>query len=631
MKNIQTLFTTLFFTNLLLGSGFLLLLCPLMNKAQTTYSFSHCGATGRVGPTQSQVNLSYAATNLNGLVATTNATSGIQTFTIPAGVNVVIIEANGAEGGAVLPNVGGKGARMKGTFSVSPGQVLHIVVGQLGLSQATNNCNGGGGGGGSFVYFAGAPQPLVAAGGGGGAHLYLGPGCPGTITTGACTSTNSGGSAGSGGSGGGAGSCGTGWPGGGGAGWQSAGGNTCLWNGQTTEGGAAQFSWLGGKRNSVTSQGTQGQDGSFGGGGAAFHGAGGGGGYSGGGGGGSCYTIEKPLGGGGGSFNTGANQDNNSGVNSGPGRVFITTISATVALAINISQSSVVQCHGQLSAALTASVSGGIAPYTYQWLPSGGTSSVASNLGAGIYTCTATDANNMSVSKSFTISQPAPITGTASSNAVCNNSTISLHGSGASSYTWSGGAVNAIPFTPTASATYSMTGFNNITGCTGTAAVFVTVNQLPNISINGGGTICPGTSTTLSAIGADSYTWNTGSNAANIVVSPSVSSTFTVTGSIGNCSNSASTNVMLVPCTGISALAPELISFKLFPNPSYGQFTIESDLIGTIEIDDATGKRIFSDSIHSKAHQFDLRNFPQGTYFVRMLPGNQRRKILLLK
>src|SRR6218665_3865138 len=290
-----------------------------------TYTFVTAGATGRIGPTQAQVTNTYALTNLNGMVNTTSPTSGIQAWTVPAGVSLVSIEAFGASGGTVSTNGGGLGARMKGEFNLIPGSTIYIVVGQQGLDQQNNNCNGGGGGGGTFVY-TNLTTPLIVAGGGGGGHAYLGPGLAGTVTPGGGQSPNVGGAAGANGNGGAAAACGSGWPGAAGAGWLTAGGNGCLWSGLPTQGGQSQPTWLGGLRNTATTQGQQGQDGSFGGGGAAFHGAGGCGGYSGGGGGGSCNANELPLGGGGGSFNSGANQVNASGVNFGHGKVIITAL-----------------------------------------------------------------------------------------------------------------------------------------------------------------------------------------------------------------------------------------------------------------------------------------------------------------
>lgn len=37
-------------------------------QAQASYTFAACGASGRLGPTQTQANTAYSSTNLNGLV-----------------------------------------------------------------------------------------------------------------------------------------------------------------------------------------------------------------------------------------------------------------------------------------------------------------------------------------------------------------------------------------------------------------------------------------------------------------------------------------------------------------------------------------------------------------------------------
>ena len=54
--------------------SFLFLFFVLTSQAQQTYSFTNAGATGRLGPTQLQINSAYAATNLNGLVTSNNGT-----------------------------------------------------------------------------------------------------------------------------------------------------------------------------------------------------------------------------------------------------------------------------------------------------------------------------------------------------------------------------------------------------------------------------------------------------------------------------------------------------------------------------------------------------------------------------
>ncbi|MEO7035700.1 MAG: hypothetical protein ABI548_17350 [Polyangiaceae bacterium] len=101
-------------------------------------------------------------------------TGTIPTFTVPACVTALTIEAYGAPGGAAGIYTGGLGAHMKGTVVVTGGQALKYLVGGPGLAATDTAENAGAsGGGGTFVVdSATPPNPLVIAGGGGGASQY---------------------------------------------------------------------------------------------------------------------------------------------------------------------------------------------------------------------------------------------------------------------------------------------------------------------------------------------------------------------------------------------------------------------------------------------------------------------------
>src|SRR5262245_52105398 len=87
-------------------------------NAQNSYTFTPCGATGSVGPTQTQVNNTYTTGNsLNGQVTVLN---GIQSWTVPT-TGGYYIDAYGAQGGGTY---GGLGARIKGDFTLTAGTVL---------------------------------------------------------------------------------------------------------------------------------------------------------------------------------------------------------------------------------------------------------------------------------------------------------------------------------------------------------------------------------------------------------------------------------------------------------------------------------------------------------------------------
>jgi len=146
------------------------------------------------------------------------------------------------------------------------------------------------------------------------------------------------------------------------------------------------------------------------------------------------------------------------------------------------------------------------------------------------------------------------IVATASPSAtVCSGSPLTLTGSGAISYSWSGGVTDGVPFTPGSSGGYTVTG-TGPGGCTGTATIAVTVNNSPVVAVTGNSTICDGESTLLTASGASSYAWSSGGNASNETVSPSSSTTYSVVGTTAGCMDTAtiSITVNLLPTISVS-------------------------------------------------------------------------------
>ncbi len=234
-------------------------------------------------------------------------TGAIDTWTVPAGVTSIRIEARGAEGGYNTSSTHspGLGAIMIGDFNVTPGSTLNILVGE---QPATTNGNGGGGG--SFVTDA-SNNPLVVAGGGGGSSQTTdSPDKHGNITTTGGTGAAGGGAGGTAGNGGSVGA----------SGFQSGAGGGLLTNGADGwTGNTGGLAFLNGGSGGTANGNARG---GFGGGGSGSSHVvgGGGGGYSGGGSGGNSSAG---VGGGGASFNGGTNQNNTGGANSGHGEVII--------------------------------------------------------------------------------------------------------------------------------------------------------------------------------------------------------------------------------------------------------------------------------------------------------------------
>lgn len=104
-----------------------------------------------------------------------------------------------------------------------------------------------------------------------------------------------------------------------------------------------------------------------------------------------------------------------------------------------------------------------------------------------------------------------------------------LTANGGDNYTWSTGETTPfINVTPAATTTYSVTSLG-VNGCSTTVEVTVTV--VPEVIADAGEdvVICSGESVTLNATGGVTYTWSTGGTGANPTVSPTVTTTYTVT------------------------------------------------------------------------------------------------------
>ena len=87
----------------------------------------------------------------------------------------------------------------------------------------------------------------------------------------------------------------------------------------------------------------------------------------------------------------------------------------SAALSASISGNNVTAA-GAGNGSATVVPSGGTAPYTYSWSPSGGIAATATGLSAGVYTVTVTDFNGCQTTKSVTVYEPSTLSGFAAIN-----------------------------------------------------------------------------------------------------------------------------------------------------------------------------------------------------------------------
>jgi len=467
---------------------------------------------------------------------TFNYTGSLQTYTVPVGVTSIHVDAQGAQGGSITiacPATGGLGARMQGDVTVTPGEVITILVGGQGQS----NGEDAGGGGGSFVVRTGN-VPLVVAGGGGGASnniqicTGLRNGVNASITTSGTASANGLVAGGTAGNGGGA-NVGSGC---GGGGFLTDGGYGANMNGR----GRAFINGGAGGTGSVSND-----HGGYGGGGCGwFYGGngGGGGGYSGGGTDGNYPSTYFGGGGGGGSYNIGTNQINTAGYKTGDGLVVITVINA---LSATITQVAAISCFGQSTASLTATPVGGTGPFTYAWAPSGGNAATASGLGSGTYTVTITDNVGSTATQTFTITQPtaitaAPMQTNISCNGGSNGSAMVMISGGTPgySYSWSPTGGNASSASNLTAGTYTCT-VTDANSCTTTQSFNLTAPSAVVVTASAQPILCNGGGTTVNVSGSGGVSPYTGTGTFTAAAG---TFTYSVTDANG-CSSTTSVNI----------------------------------------------------------------------------------------
>lgn len=166
------------------------------------------------------------------------------------------------------------------------------------------------------------------------------------------------------------------------------------------------------------------------------------------------------------------------------------------------------------------------------------------------------------VSDTLQVITSPTILSSANPSGVCLGSNVTFSNSGSSTYTLSptgltGSIINTVS-TIVGTKVYTVTGTAS-TGCSNTTTVSVLTYSLPVILITPSNTtICAGSSVTLSGSGGVSYTWNGGFNTSQlIIVSPTVTSTYSVDGfDSNNCQNTASTTVNVVSTPIVSINSP---------------------------------------------------------------------------
>ena len=250
------------------------------------------------------------------------------------------------------------------------------------------------------------------------------------------------------------------------------------------------------------------------------------------------------------------------------------TVTVTVPVRPTVSSvtATEIACNGGTSDA-TVTVNNGTAPYTYVWNDGlAQTGQTATDLVAGSYTVTVTDANGCVTYGFVTIAQPSAVQVAMrlSADTICAGGSVvvSAHVSGGTApyvYRWNNDIDSTLSVSPiqTLEATTAYTlSIKDAKGCvTDTLRDTVVVNPLPAVAMSGA-TICLGDTAVLTATGAESYVWSNGQGGAEVRVSPAATAAYTVTGTDAKgCRNTASDTVKVQTAPAVTIMNhPEAIA-----------------------------------------------------------------------
>jgi hypothetical protein len=210
---------------------------------------------------------------------------------------------------------------------------------------------------------------------------------------------------------------------------------------------------------------------------------------------------------------------------------------------------------------------------------------------------------------------------TVNNGTICVGQNFTINPNGANTYTIQGG--NAV-VSPPSNTSFTVIGTNSVTGCRSQA--FATssliVNANPIITVNSG-VICAGQNFNINPNGANTYTIQGG----NAVVSPSISTTYTVIGksTAGCISQAVATSSLTVnQCVGISNHNMGIGGVSVYPNPNNGEFRIKLVSVNNtyITITNVLGQIIKTQKAEL-INQINLNLFEKGVYFISVMDNNQ--------
>jgi hypothetical protein len=169
---------------------------------------------------------------------------------------------------------------------------------------------------------------------------------------------------------------------------------------------------------------------------------------------------------------------------------------------------------------------------------------------------------------------------------------------------------------------------------TDTLKQVVNVSDFPNLTVSGKQTICIGEKVNLTLGGASSYSLNGATSPASFTAQPSTNTDYTISATgtgTAACVTKKTVSLTVLACTNLTNINGQDNSIKIYPNPSTGIFTIESEINKEIIIIDVSGRLVYAKALSSGKHTIDLSEHAEGMYFLKTKNVNQTITFKLIK
>jgi large repetitive protein len=310
----------------------------------------------------------------------------------------------------------------------------------------------------------------------------------------------------------------------------------------------------------------------------------------------------------------------------GNGCTATATVTVNSSSAIASTQSSVnVLCNGNSTGSATINVTGNNGTLTYVWVPNVSTTNTATNLAAGTYVVTATDATGCPTSQTIVITQPTALTNTfTQTNVLCNggntgSATVTASG-GTPGYTfaWTPAVTNTTSgnsntATGLTAGTYVCT-ITDLNGCITTNTITITeptaialsVSTVPSTCGNPNGSV---TATASGGTGLLTYAWTPGNYTTASVNNLSAGPYTVVVTDANNCSATALATINNLGSPSVNVTAFTSVSCY---NGSDGTATsLASGGTGPLSCTWSNGDSTWA-----------IANLPAGTYVVTVTDAN---------